>query len=55
MDFTEVVAEMRALRKDVQAIREEMRHYRGFAQGVAWCLSAVAGAVGFVWGLVFGN
>jgi hypothetical protein len=53
MDMSEVVAELRALRLDVQDVREEIAGYKSFVSGVAWCLSGIAGLVGFVWGLIF--
>lgn len=53
MDMREVVAELRALRADVQDVREEIAAYKSFVGGAAWCLSGLAGVAGFVWGLVF--
>lgn len=53
MDMQDVVAELRALRGDVQEIREEIARYKSFVGGAAWCLSGVAGLAGFVWGLIF--
>lgn len=53
MDMSEVVAELRALRTDVQDVREEIASYKSFVSGAAWCLSGIAGLVGFVWGLIF--
>lgn len=52
MDTQEIMTEIRALRADMAALREDFNHYRGFAGGVLWCFSAVAGFVGFVWGVV---
>lgn len=51
----EVREEIRGLRADVQDIKQEMEHYRGFVAGAAWCFAAIAGAVGFLWGLLFDN
>lgn len=55
MNFSELVEEMRGLRADVQDIKHEMERYRGFVAGAAWCFATVAGAIGFVWGLIFDN
>lgn len=53
MEMNEIVLELRELRRDVQALREEIHGYKGFVGGVVWCLSAVAGIVGFIWGVVW--
>lgn len=55
MDWSELVDEVRGLRGDVRDMREEMERYRGFVAGAAWCFATVAGAVGFIWGLVFNH
>lgn len=53
MGWHDVLDELRGLRGDVHGIKLEMSQYRGFVRGVAWSISAVAGTVGFVWGLLF--
>lgn len=55
MDWTELIEEVRGLRRDVHDIKQEIEHYRGFIAGVAWSFAALAGTVGFVWGLIFSN
>ena len=55
MELSELIEELRGLRMDVRDMREEMARYRGFVAGVAWCFAAVAGFVGFVWGILFDN
>lgn len=55
MDLTELIEEVRGLRRDVHGIRQEIAHYKGFVAGAAWCCAALAGVVGFVWGMVFGS
>jgi len=52
-DFGAVLQELRGLRGEVQAIREDMRHYRGFVGGMAWTFSAMAALAGFVWGIIY--
>jgi len=52
MDLSELLAEIRSLRADVQAIREEIGCYRGFVGGVVWTFSGVAALVGFIWGIL---
>lgn len=53
MDLGALVDEMKGLRGDVRALREDMERYRGFVAGAAWCFATVGGVVGFVWGLLF--
>ena len=53
MDLSELLTEIRTLRKDVQGIREEIGHYRGFIGGVVWTFSGLAALVGFIWGVLF--
>lgn len=55
LDLTELLDEVRGLRRDVHGIRQEIAHYKGFVAGAAWCCAALAGVVGFVWGMVFGS
>lgn len=55
MDSKELLEEMRGLRSDVHAIRQDLERYRGFVAGVVWCFSGIAALVGFVWGMVTGN
>lgn len=50
----DVVAELRAIRQEIADLREDIETYRGFIGGVAWCLSALAGVVGFLWGMIKG-
>ena len=52
MEWRELLEEVRGLRGDVQAMREELELYRGFVAGAAWCFATIAGAVGFVWGII---
>lgn len=47
-----VLEQLRALRDDVAALRQEVLRYKGFVGGVAWALSIAAGGVGFLWGLL---
>lgn len=54
MDVEGIVEELRAIRGDIAQLREDMGHYRGFVVGAAWGLSALAGAVGFIWGILKG-
>lgn len=55
METKVIVAELRAIRAEIAELREDIDHYRGFVGGVVWCLSAVAGAVGFMWGVLKGG
>ena len=50
----DVVVELRAIRQEISDLREDIEKYRGFISGVEWCLSALAGMVGFLWGMVKG-
>lgn len=50
MDLEDVVLEIREVRQQVRVIQEELTRYRGFAGGVMWGVSAMAAALGFVWG-----
>lgn len=52
MVIDDIVAELRAIRLEIADLREDIDRYRGFIGGVAWCLSALAGFVGFLWGLL---
>ncbi len=52
MSLHDVVLELREIRADIQALKQEMHRYKGFVGGVLWCVSAVASVIGFVWGLV---
>ncbi len=54
-DMKELVQEVRGLRADVHAMRQEMERYRGFVAGVVWCFSGIAALVGFLWGHITGN
>lgn len=51
MDVNGIVVELRAIRLEIAELREDIDRYRGFIGGVAWCLSAIAGFIGFIWGL----
>ena len=55
MEWRELLDEVKGLRGDVRDMREELEHYRGFVAGAAWCFATIAGAVGFVWGVLFDN
>lgn len=52
MDMERIVAELHAIREEIASLREEMHRYRGFVGGVAWCMAAFSGAVGFLWGML---
>ena len=54
MEVDAIVAELQAIRLDIGKLREDIDRYRGFIGGVAWALSALAGMVGFVWGVIKG-
>jgi hypothetical protein len=48
----DVLAELKALREDIHAIKLEISQYRGFLRGVLWSFSAVAATIGFFGGMV---
>ncbi|NBX86886.1 MAG: hypothetical protein EBQ80_06635 [Proteobacteria bacterium] len=52
MDMERVVAELQTIRGEIASLREEMHRYRGFVGGVAWCMAALSGLVGFLWGML---
>ncbi|PZP39006.1 MAG: hypothetical protein DI585_05525 [Pseudomonas fluorescens] len=51
----DLVDEVRGLRGDVNGIKQELEHYRGFIAGAAWCFAGVSAMAGFVWGALFDN
>ncbi len=53
--MSDLMAEIRHIRDDVQELREELHRYKGFVGGVVWCFSALAATVGFVWGAISGT
>ncbi|MFZ2587889.1 MAG: hypothetical protein WAZ18_07230 [Alphaproteobacteria bacterium] len=55
MNVKDLVVEVRALRSDLQDLKEELHRYKGFVGGVMWCMGALSAAGGFVWGLVTGH
>ena len=50
MEIMNVLDEIRLVRGDVRALREELERYKGFVGGVMWCMAALTAVVGFVWG-----
>lgn len=50
-----IVEELRGIRQDIADLREDIDNYKGFVGGVAWCLSALAGGIGFLWGMLGKN
>lgn len=53
--WKDVMAELKALRTDVHALKLEMTQYRGFVRGVLWTFSAIGAVAGFCGGLVFAH
>jgi hypothetical protein len=47
MEMGHIVEELRALRADIQDIREDLRQSRGFIGGVVWVIGALAAVLGF--------
>jgi hypothetical protein len=55
MGLREVMEELRELRADGQGLQREIHRYKGFVGGVVWCLSSLTAAVGFVFGVAWGQ
>jgi hypothetical protein len=45
----QIIEELRAIRGDIGALREDMNRYRGFVAGMTWCFTGLVGFVGLVW------
>lgn len=54
MDASEIIGELKVIRAEIGELRQDIGRYRGFVGGVVWGLSALAGAVGFIWGMLKG-
>jgi hypothetical protein len=48
MEQAHVLEELRALRGEIQNIREDLRHARGFIGGVVWIIGTMAAVMGFL-------
>ena len=44
-----ILHELQEIRNEIKNLRKEMNHYKGFAGGVIWAVSAVSVAAGSVY------
>jgi hypothetical protein len=55
MEQVHILEELRGLRNEIQNIREDLRHARGFIGGVVWIIGTMAAVLGFLGSAIKGS
>ena len=55
MTLEQIYEEIHAIRHEVQTLHAELSRYKGFVGGVLWVVTAMAGAVGYLFSFIHSN